>query len=237
MTPFSCSPIALATAATMLLATVQSPAVDAAPDTGWSQISVHRQVDPLIQGATPLSAWSRGEARCYQYPNYTVSETSTANTGSKDEARFISIITVRASKIPCKQIHKLTDNQSIFTIKKGFEFFQGLAGNVLITDSGSAPDGRILTLYNVDKRSKFLQFDDYADDPKDLAIKNNKLTLWYKTSYATKTNCRQYKQWTTQGFGAVLESQVSVDLTSHRVVDTSRRRCQPRQSRNPEQTS
>ena len=230
MTPFACSPIALAAAVTMVLATVPSPAADAAPPTGWSRISVNRQVDPLIQGATPLAAWSRGDERCFQYPKYTVSTTTGSNTP-------IQIITVRPASIPCQQIAAHHKDQPLFVIKNEYEFFLGLAGNVLITDSGSGPDGRILRLYNINKRSPFLQFEDYADDPKDLAVKNNKLTLWYKTSYATKTNCRQYKQWTTQGFGAVIERQVSVDLDSHRVVDTTRRRCQPRQSRNPEQQS
>lgn len=230
MTPFSCSPIALATAATMLLATVPSPAADAATPTGWSQTSVKRQVDPLIQGATPLAAWSRGDERCFQYPNYTVSTTTVSNTP-------IQIITVRPASIPCQQIAAHHKDQPILVIKNEYEFFLGLAGNVLITDSGSGPDGRVLTLYSINKRLPFLRFDDYSDEAKDLVVKSNKLVLWYKTSYATKANCRQYNQWTTQGFGAVMESQVSVDLDSHRVVDTTRRRCQPRQSRNPEQAS
>lgn len=214
----------------MLLAMGQGPASDAAPRTGWSQISVKRQVDPLIQGATPLAAWSRGDERCFQYPNYTVSTTTVSNTP-------IQIITVRPAIIPCQQIAAHHKDQPILVIKNEFEFFLGLAGNVLITDSGSGPDGRVLTLYNINKRLPSLRFDDYSGEPKDLAVKNGKLILWYKTGYATKTNCRQYKQWTTQGLGAVIESQVSVDLDSHRVVDTTRRRCQPRQSRNPEQTS
>lgn len=106
---------------------------------------------------------------------------------------------------------------------------------MLITDSGSGPDGRTLTLYAIDKKSKILQLADYSDE--DLALKNNKLILWRKTSYATKQTCPPYKQWGSQGLGAVIETQVIVDLVTYRVVETSSRRCQPRQSRNPEQIS
>ena len=44
-----------------------------------------------------------------------------------------------------------------------------------------------MTLYAIDKKSKILQLADYSDE--DLALKNNKLILWRKTSYATKQTC------------------------------------------------
>jgi len=224
MTPFSRLHHRLALSAALLMAVVQVPATEAVPRSSWTQVSA----EPRIQGNTPISTWARGDERCFQYPKYTVSVTPITNTP-------IETITVRSASAQCRQINKHIKDKPVFVIKKDFEFFLGLADNVLITDTGSGPDGRILTLYAIDRQEKFLQFDDYSDE--DLVLKGNKLILWRKTSYASQNNCPQYKQWTSQGLGAVIETEVVVDLTTHRVSNTSRRRCQARQSRNPEQTS
>jgi hypothetical protein len=231
MTPVSFSRYTLVLSAAALLAVTLGPVSNAAPRSRWTQVSSDR----LIQGQAPIGAWARGDERCFDYPKYTVSESFANNTASKGEASLITTIAVRAASTQCKQINGSNQDKPIFVIKKGFEFFQGLANNVLITDSGSGPDGRTLTLYAIDKQSKILEFNDYSDG--DLALKNNKLILWRKTGYATKQTCPQYKQWVSQGLGAVIESQVIVDLDTYRVLETSSRRCQPRQSRNPEQKS
>lgn len=57
------------------------------------------------------------------------------------------------------------------------------------------------------------------------------------TTIAVRAASTQCKQWVSQGLGAVIERQVIVDLDTYRVLETSSRRCQPRQSRNPEQKS
>ena len=145
--------------------------------------------------------WARGDGRCFEYPKYTVSESSANNKAGKGEASIDTTIAVRAACTLRKQINGSYQDKPIFVIKEGFEFFQGLANNVLITDSGSGPDGRTLSLYAIDKKSRILQFADYSDE--DLALKNSKLIFWRKTSYATKQTCPPYKQWASQGLGAV----------------------------------
>jgi hypothetical protein len=231
MRPVSFLRYTLVLSAAVLLAVTLEPVSNAAPRSSWTQVSSDR----LIQGQDPISSWARGDERCFEYPKYTVSESFANNKAAKGEASYVTTIAVRAASTQCKQINGSNQDKPIFVIKEGFEFFQGLANNVLITDSGSGPDGRTLSLYAIDKKSRILQFADYSDE--DLALKNNMLTFWRKTSYATKQTCPQYKQWASQGLGAVIETQVIVDLDTYRVVETSRRRCQPRQSRNPEQTS
>jgi len=223
MTLFHC--LRNATAA-LLLTLAQSAAAPAVPRTSWTRVSAK----PAIQGNAAIAVWAHGDDRCFEYPRYTVSESSAANTGNEDAARFITTIAVRAASTPCRQIAKDTSGKPVFVIKKGFEFFKGLAGTILITDSGSGPDPRTLTLYAINKQSKILEFADYSDS--DILLKNNTLIFWHKTSAANQQNCPQYKQITAQGFGAVIESQVVVDLTTHQVSTTSKRRCESRQSRN-----
>lgn len=209
---------AVALSAALMLAVAQGVASNAAPRTSWKQ----GHVNPPIQGNAPIAAWSRGDVRCFEYPNYTVSESTTTRRES-----MMSTIAVRTANTKCTQINETNNKKPIFVIQQEFEFFQGLAGNVLITDSGSGPDFRLLTLYDIRQKSKFLQLDDYSDEG--MALKSNKLIVWRKTSNANPNNCPQYNLWTSQSLGAVIETQISIDLASHRVVTTAKQRCRPRQ--------
>jgi len=225
---FTLSRHSLALPVALLLVLVQGATSYAAPRTNWTPT----RFDPPIQGNAPIAAWSRGDVRCFDYPKYTVSESSERNTTNNGAARFSTTIAVRAASTRCKQINPKNQNKTTFVINNSFEFFQGLVNNVLITDSGSGPDGRVLKLYDIEKQSEFLQFTDYSDT--DMTLRRNELIFWRKTGPASKQNCRQYNEWSAQGLGAVIETQVIVDFATRRARETTQRRCQPRQSRGPQ---
>ena len=178
--------------------------------------------DSLIKGNKPLAAWSREGEECFEYPLYTVFEKS-------GEFLDMSISTFPA-RVKCKNIDQSSTIAPIFQIRKSSEFFAGLIGSRLITDTGTGTDGRILTIYDVKSRSKLRAVADYYGD---LELKDGTLLYFWVTSTHTRAapqNCAIYKRNAADMLGTAIEMHVFVDLEDNKMHMTSRLRCNTRQT-------
>ncbi len=174
----------------------------------------------VIEGNRPLAAWSRDGQRCFEYPKYTVIE----KTGVSLDALLISVM---PATVRCRQFDQQRGIKPVFEVHNDAELFAGLVGNILVTDTGSGPDGRVLSLYDVVSRSKLRQFPDFYG-PVQLKDKT-KLFFWLTSARATPQNCSGYGQRALQQLGSAIETQVFMDLVHHKLHKTNNVRCNARQ--------
>ena len=176
-------------------------------------------ITDLIQGNGPIEAWRRDNERCIEYSDHTVIETNS------DALK--NTIAIYPATFKCREAGAGITIAAIFTRQGEAESFSGLIGDVLVTDTGTGTDGRILTLYSISKKSKLTDFFDYSD-PVELTDRT-KLLFWLPAQRATTQTCREYGKWRSMGLGAVIEVRVFVDLRSNNLYKTSHYRCGARQ--------
>jgi len=110
-----------------------------------------------------------------------------------------------------------------FEFGNGVEYFLAFVGNHLITDSGTAPGLRGLTVYDLDTRKEVYQ--GYHDSS--ISVKDNTISYWTKSGEkVTRENCPQLDEYSAEGFGAVRESYVTLDLGSLSEKAEGQYRCQ-----------
>lgn len=197
-------------------------ASNAAPVMPWKRQALATGAGgSLIQGNQPLAAWSREDERCFEYPLYTVIESS---RGSLDQLS----ISVFPAKTKCKDVDQSHNIAPVFQVKNDAEFFAGLIGSRLVTDTGSGTDGRILTIYDVPTRSKLRAFADFYEDVQ--LKKGSLLYFWVTSARATPQNCAIYYRNAKNYLGSAIEKQIFVNLDDNTIHATNRRRCNTRQT-------
>jgi hypothetical protein len=101
-----------------------------------------------------------------------------------------------------------------------------LENNFLIIDSGTGPDPRGLTVYDLNTRKKV--FEDSYSSPVD--IQNNVINYWTdSTKTATEKNCPDLKEWQADGLGAAIDAHVSLNISTLTKTDLGEYRCSARQ--------
>lgn len=199
-------------------------ASSAAPSpTGKQQLWTLGTRNGLIQGNQPLAAWSRENEQCFEYPLYTVIERS---------GRFLDLrISAFSGKVKCNDIDRIHTIAPVFQVRNDAEFFAGLIGSHLITDTGTGPDGRVLTIYDLKSGSKLRTIANYYGD---LALrgKGTQLYFWMTSANTTATpqNCATYKRNAAQSLGSAMETQVFLDLKDNTMHKTNQHRCNTRQT-------
>ena len=114
---------------------------------------------------------------------------------------------------------------------KGLEatYFLALTDNFLILDQGTAPPPRGLLVYDLRSR-KQVYSDTYADFAIPTTTNGDTITYWDPTNEKpTSKNCSSLNEYTADGLGVVIESQVSLDLNSLSKKDLGEYRCSPTQ--------
>ncbi|HOX22918.1 MAG TPA: hypothetical protein PLL10_05595 [Elusimicrobiales bacterium] len=106
------------------------------------------------------------------------------------------------------------------------DYFFGLLGKLIFVDSGTGPSPRTLKIYDIEKSTAV--YNGLYNES--ITIKNGKLSYWAATAkQATKENCPQLAQWSSQGLGAALEEKIFVELSSLKSGKTGKSRCSARQ--------
>lgn len=108
----------------------------------------------------------------------------------------------------------------------GAQYFSALAGNFLITDNGTAPDPRGLTVFDLTKRAQV--FADIYSKP--LSMDGMAVTYWVASGETpTADNCPGLSEYQSNGLGAALETRVTLDLSALTKSISSEQRCAARQ--------
>ena len=166
-----------------------------------------------------MAVWTRPGERCLDYRDHTVIETTAKGLNTT--------IAVFPSTLRCRQSDQSRRPAATFTKQGEAEDVSGLIGDVLVTDSGTGPDGRTLTLYRLKTQAKLRELFDYSDP---VVFKPpSKLLVWLPARRATAQNCKSYNQWRSMGLGAVIEAQVVINLNTNKLETTAHERCNSRQ--------
>lgn len=124
--------------------------------------------------------------------------------------------------IPCEYSAESGD----FEMGGDAEYVLALENNFLITDTGTGPDPRLLTVYDLNIRKKV--YNDSYSQPVD--IQNDTINYWTETTKTvTEENCPEFKEWKEGGLGAVIDAHVSLNLSNLTKKELGEYRCSPRQ--------
>jgi hypothetical protein len=125
--------------------------------------------------------------------------------------------------MPCSYIVEKTD----FELKdQAATYFLALTDDFLILDSGTAPDPRGLTVYNLNSRKK-VYTDSYS---KPISIQNDTMIYWSPIEEkVTNENCPEISQYLANGLSAGIEARVSLSLSNLIKKELGEYRCSPRQ--------
>lgn len=165
--------------------------------------------------AVPL-AQAGEKATCHDSPRYRVV------TNSDEWPDFlVKALKDGQRKTPC--VYSVEKND--FVIKNENESFLAFHGDLLLLDSGTGPDGRYLIIWNLANRKKVYE-GDYSEP---YEIKSDTITFWRESGEANNKNCPARKKWEKQGFGAAIETQVTLDLRDLHLTTSPRTRCNLRQ--------
>ncbi|HUC02262.1 MAG TPA: hypothetical protein VMA75_05225 [Candidatus Paceibacterota bacterium] len=106
------------------------------------------------------------------------------------------------------------------------EFVLGVTQRFLVIDSGTAPPPRGLIIYDLDAQTS--TFSDTYAAPIDIAT--DTVTYWEATKQApTAANCPDLAQYSADGLGAVIESHVTLDLSTMATTSLGAYQCEPTQ--------
>ncbi len=110
---------------------------------------------------------------------------------------------------------EILDNESA-------SYILALEGNYLLIDSGTGPDPRGLSVYDITKGK--IVFSDKYSQPVD--IKNNSISYWAQSSEeANPINCPKYNEYKGFGGSAVITAHVSLNLSNLTKTDLGEKRC------------
>jgi hypothetical protein len=170
-------------------------------------------VEPIVQKLS--------DKNCHESPNYFVVEGGV--TDSVGTNLLIKYKTSADQKYSCLYSKESND----FEIKnKWAEYYWGITDHFLILDSGTGPDPRGMLIYDLTKRTQV--FNDQYSHP--ATIGSGTIDYWtpIKTP-ATKSNCPEFNEYNTAGLGIIIESHVSLNLSTLTKKDLGLTRCSPTQ--------
>ncbi len=174
------------------------------------------QEQPASSTETTASA---GDVICHDGPNYFIASRSAADSMGTD-----FLVTYKADanqQIPCAYNvsngdFQISDAQATY--------FLGLTDNFLVLDSGTAPEPRGLTVYDLNRREK-IYTDRYASP---IAIQSGTITYWSPTAeQATDENCPMRAEYLPEGLGVEIETYVTLSLSTLAKKETGEYRCSP----------
>lgn len=146
------------------------------------------------------------EENCVSNDKYFIIEDSLKDsTGANHLVKFK---TNPNQNFDCKYVVEKGD----FEIKnEGADYILALENDFLIMDSGTGPDPRGLTVYNLNLRKKV--YEDSYSQP--VNIQNNVIDYWVGTKKTvTGENCPESKKWEEGGLGSVINTHVSLNFTT-----------------------
>ncbi len=161
----------------------------------------------------------QGDVVCRENSKYLII-TRGSKTGVSD-----FLIKSKASSdesIACSYVVDKTD----FEIKsQDATYFLALTRNFLVLDMGTGP-ARTLKVYNLNNHKKIFT-DNYSNLT---SIPNDILQYWRKTTQkATIDNCPKLNEYSNGGLGAIIESYISLDLSTLVKKELGKFRCSPTQ--------
>ena len=156
---------------------------------------------------------------CHDEGRYRVIARPTDSVGTD----FLVKQLVRGRSVPaCKYLPRAGDLE---IRNENAEYFLGVQGDILILDSGTAPEPRGLVLWNLATRQK-VYTGSYSQPVK---IDADGMSFWQESGPATDANCPQAATWRAQGLGAALESEVRLAFQDMRLSPLGATRCSARQ--------
>lgn len=175
------------------------------------------QASTIVTADAGVTSASDATVTCYENAVYLV-----AVRAHKDAAGSDMLVKYKTNggKLLCS----FTKSNGDFEISLGEEpdYFLAINSHFLLLDSGTAPDPRGLIVYDLVTRARV--FTDRYARPIDLAA--GTITYWTPVSEKpTASNCPNLATYTSQGLGAVLESHVTLDLSSLAKRDLGDMRC------------
>lgn len=172
----------------------------------------------LLLLLSPQASQASGDSICHDTPDYRVVETPTGEVGT----HFL----IKYKKVA------LPDSACRYAVAPGdfelrnadAEYFLGLAGDLLILDSGTGPAPRGLIIWNLRQRAKV-----YTGTYADATVEATSMTFWLESGPATDADCPEAAEWRSSGLGAAIETRVRLDFADFTVTRSSETRCQARQ--------
>jgi hypothetical protein len=158
---------------------------------------------------------------CHDSPKYFAVEKGLSDSVGSDI--LIKYKTNSGQTFPCAYEAETAD----FELKNvEAEYFLAFTDNFLILDGGTAPEPRKLIAY--DLRSRKITFTDFYAKP--VIVSGDSITYLSKTGKKpTEKNCPNLKEYTANGLGAVIMSEVTVDLLSSAKKETDVFECRATQ--------
>ena len=173
----------------------------------------------LILCVTSMTVLAAARPTCHDQGRYRVIARPTGSVGTD----FLVKQLVRGRSVPaCKYLPRAGDLE---IRNESAEYFLGLQGDILVLDSGTAPEPRGLVLWNLATRQK-VYTGSYAQPVK---IDATGMSFWQESGSATDANCPQAAQWHAQGLGAAVEAEVRLAFADLRVAPLGPTRCSARQ--------
>jgi hypothetical protein len=105
-------------------------------------------------------------------------------------------------------------------------YFLGIFDHWLIVDSGTGPDPRGLTIYDLNTKKKIYECS-YSDP---IYINHGKLIFWTEIGKADENNCPHFKEWLhNYGGTPAIDGKVEFDFKFLTLQHLSDEKCNPRQ--------
>jgi len=173
----------------------------------------------LSVAVLPPVAAATDKATCHDGDRYRVVSKPAESAGQ----HLIARKKVRGDEIkPCLYSAQEGD----FEIRnEDADYFLALRGSLLILDRGTAPEPRVLILWDIEKRMKV--YSGTYSPP--LRIADDGMHFWQQSGNATDANCAQAARWREQGLGAAIEREVWLGFADYRIVPGMATRCMARQ--------
>ena len=169
-----------------------------------------------IEG-TPASTGSIDGSVCHETQKYFAVEHDSAD--SVGSIILVKYKTSPGQHLPCSYVVGKGD----FEINTGdADYFLTFTDTFLLLDRGTAPDPRKLIVYDLRSRTQ-VYADQYA---KPWSVAADTITYWSPIdTKVTAQNCPPVAQYTSEGLGAVIESEVTLDLPTLNKKTLGQYRC------------
>lgn len=165
-----------------------------------------------------------GSVECYQNQKYFV---ALKDGQSEDSRILVKLKNNQNSYNDCSYNLEKSD----FEIKEWITMILNLDNNFLLTDTGTAPGIRGLSVYDLDKKTKIYDgsYSGGGNPPVEI-LDNNIISFWEETKEKpTENNCPELKQNEENGLGSAIEEKVNLNLITLKKELLKEYRCSARQ--------
>ena len=176
---------------------------------------------PKIDTETSLVPTNTNKVVCVSNESYTaITQDNNGEVGSS--------ILIKTKKNPGETITcAYTVAAEDFELKdRDAEYFKSFAGNYLVTDTGTGPTVRGLTIYSIPEKTKIYE-DGYLGW--DISTTTNSVSYWSASSPTapkpTDQNCEDFTKNSEDGLVAHMAESVTLDLSTLKVTHTAKHKC------------